>query len=88
MQTFQISRYPDFEDAISELDRMDDTLDLLSFLKAEDYVVSQLRENHSKSAPTARKLAKRISAHADMAAYSGEREHLYRRNVNTHFHTH
>ena len=22
------------------------------------------------------------------AAYSGEREHLYRRNVNTHFHTH
>ena len=67
MQTFQISRYPDFEDAISELDRMDDTLDLLSFLKAEDYVVSQLRENHSKSAPTARKLANRISAHADMA---------------------
>jgi len=24
----------------------------------------------------------------DENAYSGEREHLYRRNVNTHFHTH
>ena len=23
-----------------------------------------------------------------LSAYSGEREHLYRRNVNTHFHTH
>lgn len=67
METIKISRYSAFEDAISELDRLEDALDLLSFLKAEDYVASQLQDSHSKNTSTARKLAKRISAHAGMA---------------------
>lgn len=67
MQQIQISKYPSEFLAISRLNHLDDALDLVSFLTAEDFVSEQLNQVHNKPKADSRELAKRISSHAKLA---------------------
>ena len=67
-----------------------------TIVKERDYLLEQLEAERSASAKAAGDAESHLaqlaalasSRDAALSAYSGEREHLYRRNVNTHFHTH
>lgn len=67
MQRIQIFKYPSELVAISRLNHLDDALDFVSFLTAEDFVSSQLNELHNKSKADSKELAKRIASHANLA---------------------
>jgi len=67
MQDVKIARYAEDELAISELHQLDDALDIVAFLTAEDFVVAQLLRVHGKTQAQAKALARRISSHAKIA---------------------
>ena len=67
MERIIISRYPEEEVAMSQLHHLDDALDTLTFLKAEDLVAEQLKSQHQMTMSNAKRIAKRISSHANLA---------------------
>ena len=67
MQNIRISRYPQEVFASSELYKMDDALEVITFLKAEDYVTDKLVNQYNKSKISAKRIFKRISCHANLA---------------------
>jgi len=67
METIQLSRYKEDVIAISQLHHLDDALDIIAFLQAEDFVSDQLQKNHNKTCINAKIIAKRISSHAKLA---------------------
>lgn len=69
MEEINLSRYKEDQIAISQLHHLDDALDIIAFLKAEDFVSEQLQKYHSKSNKKAKALAKRISSHANLASH-------------------
>lgn len=67
MDEIRLSRYPEEQIVFSQLHHLDDALDILTFLKAEDFVAEQLKNQHNRTSTNAKKIAKRISSHANLA---------------------
>jgi len=67
MKQFFLSRYEKDFEAISNLHRLDDALDVVTFLTAESFVAKKLIDRHRKSQSEANFLSKRIVAHARIA---------------------
>lgn len=67
MKPFFVSRYPEDVIAISNLHHLDDALDIVTFLTAEEFVAEQLKTHHGKSGIAARALSKKIACHARLA---------------------
>ena len=67
MINISLNKYCGSIEAVSKLHHLDDALDLLSLLSAEEYVRKQLHENHQKTRLDSHRLAKRISSHAKLA---------------------